>query len=158
MNPGRPWPPGCLLPGAIATTMSPCLYTDERRLPAGGIWRAVNVEIDEFVEQKVLPQYRDIVQVLRALMKECAPRSTEGISYGIPAFRGKRILALISPTKKGITFAFARGAEFEDKYGLLEGSGNVSRNVRMRRVEDINRDALRDYIRQALEIDAGDGK
>ena len=110
--------------------------------------------VDEFVETKVLPQYRPIVAALRALMKECAPEATEDISYGIPAFRGKRILGLISPTKRGITFAFSRGASFEDHYGLLEGVGTVSKNVRIKRLEEINEAALRYYIAQALELDA----
>jgi hypothetical protein len=110
--------------------------------------------VDEFVQTRVLPQYRDIVTVLRALMKECAPDAKEGIGYGIPAYKGRRILAVISPTKKGITFAFSRGAEFEDKYGLLEGVGKVSKNVRIRRLTEINQAALRSYIQQALELDA----
>jgi len=32
-------------------------------------------------------------------------------------------MAVISPAKTHITLAFSRGAEFEDKYGLLEGVG-----------------------------------
>jgi hypothetical protein len=80
------------------------------------------------------------------------------ISYGIPAFKGRRILAVISPTKKGITLAFSRGAEFDDSYGLLEGVGKVSKNVRMSRMEDFNQDALRYYIKQALELDEDKGK
>ncbi|MBM4429598.1 MAG: DUF1801 domain-containing protein [Chloroflexi bacterium] len=110
--------------------------------------------VDEFVQTKVLPEYRDIVTFLRRLMKQCAPEAEEGISYGIPAFRGRRILAAISPTKRGITFAFSRGAEFQDKYGLLEGVGKVSKNVRIRHLKDINEAALRYYIQQALEFDA----
>jgi hypothetical protein len=109
--------------------------------------------VDEFIETKVLPQYRPIVQRLRELMRESAPDAAEAISYGIPAWRGRRILALISPTKKGITFAFAQGASFEDEYGLLEGVGKVSKNVRMRDPSQINEAALRYYIRQALEFD-----
>jgi len=113
--------------------------------------------VDEFVETKVLPEYQDIVRALRTLMKECAPGAKEGISYGIPAYRGKRILAVISPTKKGITLAFSRGAEFEDKYGLLEGVGKVSKNVRIKHLTEINEAALRYYIVQALELDAQKG-
>lgn len=114
----------------------------------------MSMTVDEFVQTKVLPEYRDIVTALRALMKECAPDAEEGISYGIPAYSGRRMLAVISPTKKGITFAFSRGAEFKDRYGLLEGVGKVSKNVRIRRMEEINKAALRYYIAQALELDA----
>ena len=108
--------------------------------------------VDEFVETKVLPEYRDIVVALRALMKERAPNAQEIISYGIPAYKGRRMLAVISPTKKGITFAFSRGAEFEDRYGLLEGVGSVSKNVRIRRVEDIDKAALCYYINTILAL------
>ena len=110
--------------------------------------------VDEFVETKVLPEYRDIVSMLRELMREMAPDAKEMISYGIPAYKRKRIIAVISPTKKGITFAFSRGAEFEDKYGLLEGVGKVSKNVRIKSVDAVNKEALRYYIKQALKLDS----
>lgn len=113
--------------------------------------------VDEFVQQRVLPQYREIVTEIRKLMRECAPGAKEVIAYGIPTYRGKRGLAVISPTKKGITFAFSRGASFEDSYGLLEGVGKVSKNVRMKALKDVNRPALRYYIKQALEIDSRTG-
>lgn len=113
--------------------------------------------VDEFVERRVLPQYRDIVTEIRKLMRECAPDVQEVISYGIPTYRGRRGLAVISPTKQGITLAFSRGASFQDRYGLLEGVGKVSKNVRMKDLKEVNRPALRYYIRQALELDSRTG-
>jgi len=110
--------------------------------------------VDEFVKHRMLPEHQDIVAMLRALMQEMAPQAEEVISYGIPAYRAKRILAVISPTKKDITFAFSRGAEFEDKYGLLQGVGRVSKHVKIKNLKEANKDALRYYIKQALEFDA----
>ena len=75
--------------------------------------------VDEFVRVRVLPEHREIVAILRALMKEHATTVKEVISYGIPAWRMKKIIAVLNPTKSAITFAFSRGVEFEDKYGLL---------------------------------------
>lgn len=109
--------------------------------------------VDEFVRQKVLPEYRDMVAELRKLVRECAPDAKEVISYGVPMYKQKRTLAVMSPTKKGITFAFSRGADFEDRYGLLEGVGKVSKNVRMKDLKEVNKKALRYYIKQALEFD-----
>jgi hypothetical protein len=114
--------------------------------------------VDQFVKTRVLPQYRPIVRLLRQLMRDCAPQATEVMSYGIPAFRLERIIAVISPTKKGITLAFSRGAEFQDRYGLLEGVGRVSKNVRMRDVTGVNRTALRSYIKQAVAFDRRRGR
>jgi hypothetical protein len=110
--------------------------------------------VDEFVKARVLPEFQPIVAMLRELMREMAPDVIEEISYGIPAFRGNRILAVISPTRKDITFAFSRGAEFEDRYGLLQGKGKVSKHVKIKDVQSVDKDALRYYIRQALEFDA----
>jgi uncharacterized protein YdhG (YjbR/CyaY superfamily) len=109
--------------------------------------------VDEFVKRKVLPEYRGIVAELRKLMHESAPEAKEVISYGIPMYKARRTLAVISPTKKGITFAFSRGSDFEDKYGLLEGEGKVSKNVRMKDLKEVNKPALRYYIKQALKFD-----
>jgi hypothetical protein len=115
--------------------------------------KARAMTVDAFVKTKVLPEYRPIVEALRKLMRECAPDATESIRYGIPSYTRKRILAVISPTKKGITFAFSRGAEFEDRYGLLEGVGKVSKNVRMKDLKEVRKPALRYYVKQAIAFD-----
>ena len=116
----------------------------------------MTLTVDEFVKTKVLPQHQDIVKAIRDLVRECAPNAKETIAYGIPVWKVKKILAVISPNKKGITFSFTHGAEFEDKYGLLRGVGKVSRHVLIKTAQDIpkNEAALRDYIQQALEFDA----
>jgi hypothetical protein len=114
-----------------------------------------SITVDEFVKARVLPKLQPVVAMLRELMREMAPDVKEGISYGIPAYKGRSIIAVISPTKKDITFAFSRGAEFGDSYGLLQGKGKVSKHLKIRTLDDIDREALRYYIRQALEFDAG---
>ena len=109
--------------------------------------------VDEFVQAKVLPQFQPVVQLIRSLMKECVPDAEEVISYGIPAYRRKRFLAVISPTKQDITLSFSRGSFFEDKYQLLRGVGKVSLHVKLKSVETANLEALRYYIHQAVEWD-----
>ncbi|MDQ2942915.1 MAG: DUF1801 domain-containing protein, partial [Candidatus Dormibacteraeota bacterium] len=90
--------------------------------------------VDEFVESKTLPEFRPVVAAIRRLMKECAPNAKEMMSYALPMYIQKSTLAWISPSKKGITVGFMRGAEFEDRYGLLGGVGKVAKNVRMKNV------------------------
>ena len=98
------------------------------------------MNVDEFVKNKVLPEYRDIVELIRQCMREMAPNAQEMISYGIPAYKGNRALAVISPTKKDITLAFSHGAEFEDKYGLLQGVGKVSKNLKFKTVDEVKKE------------------
>jgi uncharacterized protein YdhG (YjbR/CyaY superfamily) len=109
--------------------------------------------VDDFIKARVLPQFHPVVAMIREMMKEYAPDAQELISYGIPAYRRKRIIAVISPTKKDITLSFSRGIQFEDRYGLLRGVGKSSRHIKLKDPATANREALRDYIRQALELD-----
>lgn len=110
-------------------------------------------DVDEYVKLRVLPEFQPVVAMIRDFMKEYAPQAKEMISYGIPAYRLKRIIAVISPTKQDITFAFSQGARFEDKYGLLRGVGNKSKHVKLKNTSSMNLEALRYYIQQALELD-----
>lgn len=111
------------------------------------------MNVDEFVKTRVLPEFQPIVAMLRELMPETVPDVKEEMRYGIPAYKARRIIAVISPTKKDITFAFSRGAEFEDNYRLLRGKGTISKHVKIKDLNSVNRDALRYYIGQALEFD-----
>jgi hypothetical protein len=109
--------------------------------------------VDEFVERKVRPDFREIVAEIRALMRKHAPKATEVISYGIPMYAEGKPVAWISPSKTGISLGFRQGAYFEDKYGLLRDASKHSKSVKMKTVKDVNRAALRYYIRQAVELD-----
>lgn len=111
------------------------------------------ITVDEFVSTKVLPEFQPVVQMLRKLMRENAPDARELIGYGIPMYKGNRELAVISPTKKDITFAFSRGADFEDRHGLLRGVGHVSKHIKLKNIDDVSEEALVYYINQALEFD-----
>jgi uncharacterized protein YdhG (YjbR/CyaY superfamily) len=110
--------------------------------------------VDDFVELRVMPEFHPVVEMIRDLMKECAPQAKEIISYGYPAYQTQRIVAVISPNKKDITFSFSRGALFQDRYGLLRGAGISSRHVKIKSLARANQEALRYYIQQALEWDA----
>ena len=109
--------------------------------------------VDEFVESKVLPEFKPIVAAIRSVMKESAPGAREVISYGVPMYIQRTAVAWITPSKSGISFGFQQGAYFEDRYGLLRGAGKHAKNVRMRKLSDVNRPALKYYIKQALKQD-----
>ncbi len=111
-------------------------------------------EVDTFVQTKLDPRYGDIVARLRSLFAAEAPAATECLTYGSPAWRGTRILAVISQSKTHLTFAFERGAEFTDGHGLLDGVGKKTRHVKLRPGHELDEVALRDYIRQAVRLDA----
>ncbi|WP_067458673.1 DUF1801 domain-containing protein [Actinomadura macra] len=112
-------------------------------------------EIDAYIADKLDPRYAGIVDVLRTLMVAHAPGAEECLTYGSPAWRGAKLLAVISQSKTHLTFAFERGAAFQDAHGLLEGVGKNTRHVKIKSIDDIDEVALRDYIEQAVALDKG---
>jgi hypothetical protein len=110
--------------------------------------------VDEFVEAKVRPELRPVVAMLRELMREVAPEATEAYAYAMPVWHRRNIIAWITVAGQHISFGFTHGTEIDDPYGLLGGRGKGARNVRLKRLDAVNRDALCHYVRQALELDA----
>jgi hypothetical protein len=113
------------------------------------------VTVDEFVQKKVPLPYRVLVSELRVLLRKNMPGVEELISYGIPMYRYEKPIAWITPSKSGVTLGFRDGTAIEDKHGLLKGTGKGARNVHMKKVDDIDRVALRDYLKQAVRLDRG---
>jgi hypothetical protein len=109
--------------------------------------------VDEFVKTRVLPEYHEVVAMIRELMREMAPEAKEYIGYDMPSYKINNIFAYFIPNKNGITFSFTYGTQFEDKFGLLKGVGKSSRHVKIKSVEKVNQEALKYYIQQALELD-----
>lgn len=109
--------------------------------------------VDAVVEAKVSPEQRPIVAAVRDLMRQHAPQAEETVVYGSPAWKGTKLLAIISISKTHVTLAFDRGAEFTDSHGLLEGVGKRTRHVKLKSVDDVANPALADYVGQALALD-----
>jgi hypothetical protein len=110
--------------------------------------------VNEFVEAKVPPEFRAVVAAIRGLMRECAPDAEEIISYGMPVYKGTKIFAWINPPVTDVTFGFSRGAQMEDRYRLLRGTAKGgARHVKMKSVVEVNEEALKYYIKQAVTLD-----
>ena len=114
----------------------------------------MTITVDEFVSTRIQPEMHDIVAALRALVRECAPGTTEAVSYDMPCFIGRNIFAYINSTQEHVTFSFVRGVQISDTHGLLKGKAKHARFVRLKRVSDVNHDALCDYVSQAVRLDA----
>ena len=110
--------------------------------------------VDEFVKAKVRPEYQGLVAELRALMRKEAPKAREVMSYGLPMyFQAKSAFAWLSPNQKGISVGFREGVQLEDRYGLLRGTVKHARHIQVKSLDDLNKPALRYYVKQALKLE-----
>lgn len=120
--------------------------------------------VESFIAEKVRDEYKPIFVKFRSLIREKYPHVKEEMRggtekyYGVPVYKNKRIIITVSPTQKGITFSFANGKFFKDKYKLLEGVGNKTLNLRVAKIDDFQADVMEYYIKQAVKLDNKDGK
>ncbi len=110
--------------------------------------------VDEYIEARIPPEQQPIVQRVRELMRECAPKATELISYDMVCWKGeKRLFAHITSAKSHVTLGFIGGVDFDDKYHLLQGTGRGTRHVKIKSLDTLPAEAVCDYIRQAVALE-----
>jgi hypothetical protein len=80
---------------------------------------------------------RELFLKTQALLEKELPNSQQELdiaakmlafSYG---FGYKGMICVLLPSQKGVKLSFSKGAEFSNKYGLLEGTGKKTRYIEM---------------------------
>ena len=111
-------------------------------------------------------EIRDMALQLRALvLAEMAPcyeniydaYSAVAIGYGTSDRLSDGIFH-IAVYSKGVNLGFNNGATLADPKGILEGTGNRIRHIKIRKPSDIARPEVRAYIRRARKIALADAR
>ena len=113
-----------------------------------------NSEVDEFLLKKDHPLISEIQRV-REIILTTDPRIRETIKWGMPTFMYNGIIAsILINTKKFVSLMFRYGAYIEDKNGLLNGEGKISRTARFMDLEDIEskKPALQELVREWIRM------
>lgn len=114
-----------------------------------------SAEVDAYVKNKVENAEQALaLEAVRSLMEKHAPQVDEIISYGQPTWKGNKMVLTVKPSKSHLTVVFSRGADITDKHGLLAGTGNTSKHLKVAKATDIDPAIFRDYLTQAIALDA----
>jgi hypothetical protein len=65
--------------------------------------------------------------------------------------------AYIKAFKNSVNFGFWRGVELNDPKGLLQGSGDKMRHVKLTSTDDIDAAAFSDFVNQAMQLNQTKG-
>lgn len=96
---------------------------------------------------------RTIIRVLRAFVKRTAPTLVESVKWGNGCWlKGKVPVAYVYAERILVQFGFMLGSRLEDPRGLLEGSGQYVRHVKVFEAAEIYERALAALLRQAIAI------
>jgi hypothetical protein len=107
---------------------------------------------------KFSPEMATLIRAARKKMRERVPQALElvydnynffVIGYG-PSERPSEAIFSLAAQAKGLALCFLQGAGLPDPKGLLRGSGNVVRSIRLETAETLDRPEVRALMKLAL--------
>ena len=99
----------------------------------------------------------DAMKRLREVVKEGAPHSAVGIKWAQPVWEWNGPMIWMKAYPKHVDIGFWRGTEMEDPKKVLTGDGERMLHIKITSVEDIPADALRDLVKQAVQLNTAKG-
>jgi hypothetical protein len=108
---------------------------------------------------KFTPEVATLIRAVRRKMRERLPQALEMvydnynffvIGYG-PSERASEAIFSIAAQAKGVSLCFLQGAGLPDPKGLLRGSGNVVRNIRLETADTLDSADVRSLMKSALD-------
>lgn len=109
--------------------------------------------VDGYIEgcsDSVVP----LMRKLHAFIHEQLPNATEELQYGVPAFlisHGAPVVYLYG-SKKHANFGFLRSAKLTDPDGVLQGSGNPSKHIKLKPDQSVDFGVLTEFVAQCRDI------
>jgi hypothetical protein len=94
-----------------------------------------------------------IVKELVTIVKKAAPSGEDGIKWSQPVFWDDNgPFCFIKAHKDHVNIGFWRGAQMKDPKGLLEGTGEKMRHIKITTTQDIDEGAITDFVQQNVKL------
>ncbi len=112
--------------------------------------------VDEYVAG--FPDWRgDVLVRLRKLVHEAGPDAVEALKWGQPVWSANGPAIYAKAFANQVNLGFWRGADLDDPDGLLAGDGARMKHLRLSNGDALPEDAIRSFVRQAIELNATRG-
>ncbi len=115
------------------------------------------MEIEAYIAAKAPGWQADAVRQLLAIAAKDAPGAQIAIKWGQPVLSQNGPMMFIKPNKAHVTFGFWRGGEMKDPTGVLEGTGDRMRHLKLASAAEIREDVLRPLVAQAVALNREKG-
>ena len=108
--------------------------------------------VDEFMSL-LTPEQQAIAALLRDLVEKAAPKASVSIKWGMPVWEDSGMLCYIAAPKGCINFGFyQQGTQLGDPDGLLEGTGQNMRHVKLMSAGDVKKTLFTKWVKAAVAI------
>jgi hypothetical protein len=99
----------------------------------------------------------EVASRARRLVLEAAPDAVESIKWAQPVYETNGPFCYMKAFKNSVNLGFWRGVELEDPKGLLQGTGEKMRHVKLTGDDDVDEAALARFVRQAMQLNLDKG-
>jgi hypothetical protein len=107
--------------------------------------------IDEYV--RGLEGWKaDVAQRLVDLVKQAVPEASASIKWSQPVFELGGPFCYIKPAKNHVNLGFWWGVKMDDPEGLLQGTGEKMRHIKINGLDDVKPEKLIIYIKQSAAL------
>ena len=112
--------------------------------------------VDAYIAQLEIWQ-AEIVSAVRKIILASVPKAEEAIKWAQPVYSVNGPFAYIKAFKSSVNFGFWRGVDIDDPGGLLQGSGEKMRHVKLTNLDDVDQGAFTDFVKQAVSLNLSKG-
>ena len=112
--------------------------------------------VDAYVAQLEIWQ-AEIVSEVRKIILAAVPKAEEAIKWAQPVYSVNGPFAYIKAFKSSVNFGFWRGVDIDDPGGLLQGSGEKMRHVKLTNLDDVDQQAFTNFVQQAVKLNLNKG-
>ncbi len=99
----------------------------------------------------------EVVSSVRQIVLKAAPQAEEAIKWAQPVYSSNGPFAYIKAFKNSVNFGFWRGVDLADPQGILEGSGDKMRHIKLSSLDEIDENAFANFIQQAVNLNMRKG-
>lgn len=107
----------------------------------------MNENISKYIFDAPTEQ-RNIMETIREIIHIEVPYCIENFKWGRPIFSTKDDLIYFKSEKKYFTLGFFNFHKIINNANLLEGTGKNMRHIKIKNINDLNIDIVRDMIKQ----------
>jgi hypothetical protein len=99
----------------------------------------------------------EVVVGVRKILLEAAPGASESINWAQPVYESHGPFAYIKAFKNNVNFGFWRGIDILDPDGILQGSGEKMRHVKLSGLDDIQEEKFKGFVQEATKLNEDKG-
>ncbi|WP_439489544.1 DUF1801 domain-containing protein [Algoriphagus sp.] len=95
-------------------------------------------------------EQRKIMEAIRLIIHTEVPSVVENFKWSRPVFSTDSDFAYFRTSKAHLTFGFYNYEKIKDHRNLLEGTGKDMRHIKLKRLDDLKPEIIRNWIQQLV--------